>query len=64
MNNRHLGSDFDEFLAEENLLERVTAVATKRVMADQITETSIAVQSPGNSRAENRLKKKPNSRIS
>jgi predicted XRE-type DNA-binding protein len=36
MNERHLGSDFDDFLAEEGLLEEAEAVATKRVLAFQI----------------------------
>jgi hypothetical protein len=36
--NRHLGSDFDDFLAEENLLEGAEAVATERVMAYQVAE--------------------------
>lgn len=35
---KHVGSDFDEFLAEEGLLEEVEAVATKRVLAYQISE--------------------------
>ena len=64
MNNRHLGSEFDEFLAEENLLERATAVATKRVMADRLVETSISVQSPENEREEGRRKRKPRTRLS
>lgn len=34
----HVGSDFDEFLAEEGILEDVTAVAIKRVIAWQIAE--------------------------
>lgn len=33
--NRHVGSDFDDFLAEEGLLEDATAVAIKRVIADR-----------------------------
>ncbi|GIX38004.1 MAG: Fis family transcriptional regulator [Silanimonas sp.] len=36
--NRHVGSDFDGFLAEEGLLEETTAVAIKRVIAWQIAE--------------------------
>jgi hypothetical protein len=32
----HLGSDFDDFLAEEGLLAEVGAVAVKRVVAYQI----------------------------
>jgi antitoxin HicB len=33
---RNIGSGFDDFLAEEGLLEHATAVATKRVLAWQI----------------------------
>jgi len=36
--NPHVGSDFDDFLAENDLLEPTTAVAIKRVIAWQITE--------------------------
>ncbi|MEX2479445.1 MAG: helix-turn-helix transcriptional regulator [Gammaproteobacteria bacterium] len=36
--NTHIGSDFDDFLAEEGLLEHSTAVAIKRVIAWQIRE--------------------------
>lgn len=36
--NKHVGSDFDDFLAEEGLLDASTAVATKRVIAWQISE--------------------------
>ena len=38
MNEKHVGSDFDDFLREEGLLEEVEAVAAKRVLAYQITE--------------------------
>lgn len=38
MNEKHLGSDFDDFLREESLLEEATAVAVKRVLAFQISE--------------------------
>lgn len=34
--NEHIGSNFDEFLAEDAMLEEVTAVAVKRVIAWQI----------------------------
>lgn len=37
--NRHIGSAFDDFLAEEGILDEVGAVAQKRVLAWQITET-------------------------
>ncbi len=38
MNNQHLGSDFDDFLAEEGLLAEVEATAIKRVIAYQIQQ--------------------------
>ena len=38
MTKRNLGSDFDDFLAEEGMLEEVTAVAVKRVIAWQIEQ--------------------------
>ncbi len=34
--NEHIGSSFDEFLAEDAMLQEVTAVAVKRVIAWQI----------------------------
>ena len=36
--NPHRGQKFDDFLAEEGLLEEVTAAAMKRVLAWQIAE--------------------------
>ncbi len=38
MNKKHVGSDFDEFLLQEALLEEITATAVKRVIAWQIEE--------------------------
>lgn len=38
MNKKHIGSSFDDFLKEENLYEKVQAVAIKRVIAYQISE--------------------------
>ena len=38
MNEKHVGSDFDDFLREEGLLDEVEAVAAKRVLAFQISE--------------------------
>ena len=38
MNEKHLGSDFDDFLREEALLEEAEAVAARRVLAHQIPE--------------------------
>lgn len=35
---KHTGSDFDDFLAAEGMLEEVSAVALKRVIAWQITQ--------------------------
>jgi transcriptional regulator with XRE-family HTH domain len=36
--NPHIGSDFDDFLAEQGLSEEVSAAALKRVIAWQIAE--------------------------
>ena len=36
MKNKHIGSDFDDFLKEEGMLEGVQATAIKRVVAFQI----------------------------
>jgi len=38
MNKKNIGSNFDDFLKEENLYEQVQAVAIKRVIAYQIAE--------------------------
>lgn len=38
MHTHHIGSDFDAFLHEENLLEEVEAVAIKRVIAYQVAQ--------------------------
>ncbi len=38
MNKQHIGSSFDDFLAEEAMLEEATAVAVKRVIAWQIEQ--------------------------
>ena len=38
MKNQNIGTDFDDVLAEEGLLEEVTAVAVKRVIAWQIEQ--------------------------
>ena len=37
----HIGSNFDDFLAEEGLLEETEAIAVKRVLAYQINELMI-----------------------
>ena len=36
MNNQHIGSNFDDFLAEEGLLAETETVAVKRVIAYQV----------------------------
>ncbi|MES2018599.1 MAG: Fis family transcriptional regulator [Pseudomonadota bacterium] len=38
MKAKNIGSDFDEFLAQEGIRDEVTAVAVKRVIAWQITQ--------------------------
>ena len=38
MSNQNIGSGFDEFLADEGMLDEVTAVAVKRVIAWQIEQ--------------------------
>ena len=42
MNKQNIGSNFDDFLAEEGMLEEVTAVAVKRVIAWQIEQEMTA----------------------
>lgn len=37
MDEKHLGGDFDDYLREEGLLDEAEAVATKRVLAHQIS---------------------------
>ena len=38
MENKHIGSDFDDFLAEEGFLEQAETVAVKRVIAYQVEQ--------------------------
>jgi antitoxin HicB len=38
MNKKHIGSNFDDFLREEHLLEAAQATAAKRVIAFQIAQ--------------------------
>jgi hypothetical protein len=38
MKKQNIGSDFDDFLVEEGMLEEVTAVAVKRMIAWQIEQ--------------------------
>ena len=42
MKNKNIGSDFDDFLIHEGMLEEVTAVAVKRVIAWQIEQEMLA----------------------
>lgn len=42
--NKHMGSSLDNFLSEDGLLEEVTAIAVKRVIAWQIAQ---AMQTAG-----------------
>ncbi len=62
--NTHIGSSFDDFLAEEAMLEETTAVAIKRVVAWQIaqemkaqnlTKTALAAKMHTSRAALNRL---------
>jgi len=62
--NKHLGSDFDDFLKEEAILEEVSAAAIKRVIAWQIeremkaqhlTKTAMATRMKTSRAALNRL---------
>ena len=64
MDNKHIGSNFDDFLAEEALLENATATAMKRVIAWQIeqemkvqklSKTAMATKMHTSSAALNRL---------
>jgi len=41
---KHIGSRFDDFLADEAMLEKATAVAIKRVIAWQIAQEMQAQQ--------------------
>lgn len=38
MSSEHIGSNFDDFLAEDGSLEEVTAMAVKRVIAWQLAQ--------------------------
>ena len=64
MSKKHLGSNFDDFLAEEAMLEATTATAVKRVIAWQIeqemkaqklTKTALAAKMRTSRSALNRL---------
>jgi antitoxin HicB len=41
MKEQHLGSDFDDFLAEEGLLAEAEIVAVKRVIAYQVSQLMV-----------------------
>lgn len=64
MSKKHLGSNFDDFLAEQALLEEASATAVKRVVAWQIeqemkaqklTKTALAAKMRTSRAALNRL---------
>ena len=64
MSKKYVGSNFDDFLAEEAMLEEATAVAVKRVIAWQIeqemkaqklTKTALAAKMRTSRSALNRL---------
>ena len=64
MSKKHVGSNFDDFLAEEALLEEATAAAVKRMIAWQIeqemkaqklTKTALAAKMRTSRSALNRL---------
>ena len=64
MSKKHIGSSFDDFLAEEAMLEEATATAVKRVIAWQIeqemkaqklTKTALALRMRTSRAALNRL---------
>jgi antitoxin HicB len=64
MTKKHIGSRFDDFLSEEAMLEQVTAVAIKRVIAwqiaqemqtQQLTKTALAKKMRTSRAALNRL---------
>lgn len=38
MDKKHIGSDFDDFLRDEGVLDEAEAVATKRVIAYQLAQ--------------------------
>ncbi|WP_213073353.1 MULTISPECIES: hypothetical protein [Acinetobacter Taxon 24] len=42
--NPHFGSNFEDFLAEEGILEHCTAIAIKRILLSQILEEMKAQQ--------------------
>ncbi|MDR3100593.1 MAG: helix-turn-helix domain-containing protein [Paraburkholderia sp.] len=64
MANKHIGGNFDDFLAEEAMLDEVTATAVKRVIAwqieqemkaQQLTKTQLAAKMKTSRAALNRL---------
>ena len=64
MNNKSIGSSFDEFLVEEGIYEEVEAGAIKKIIAyqlqevikkEQLTKTALAAQLETSRAAVNRL---------
>jgi DNA-binding Xre family transcriptional regulator len=54
-NENHIGANFDDFLADQGMLEEVEAVAVKRVLAYQINEL-MAAQNISKSEMARRMK--------
>jgi antitoxin HicB len=46
MTNKHIGTDFDDFLREEGILDDAEAVAIKHVIAFQIAREMERAESP------------------
>lgn len=56
LNEKHLGSDFDDFLREDGVLDEVEAIAAKRVLAYQIGDGTLEVhQLTGDSKERSEL---------
>ena len=64
MRNNHIGSSFDDFLAEEGIVEEVEAGAIKKIIAyqlqeaieqERLTKTALAAQLETSRAAVNRL---------
>ncbi len=53
--NPMIGSSLDDLLTEQGLLEEVTAVAVKRILARHLTKTDMAKQMHTSQAALNRL---------
>jgi hypothetical protein len=46
MKTEHLGSDLDDFLRQENLLDSAEAMAAKRVLAFRLGQAQVPGSSP------------------